>query len=93
MSGGQRFSRLLVIVLCAVAAAYAVDWTVMRVRIAHGTAYGTVMVNELLATPLKGNKVEYDVVGSAPQTCSRSLFPQAGKSACWWLERHTTEWE
>ena len=38
---------------------------------------------------LKGNKVEYDFMGNVPMTCSRSLFPQQGHPACWWLERHS----
>jgi hypothetical protein len=52
-----------------------------------------VQVNQLLATPLKGNKVEYDLMGTVPVTCSRSLFPQQGNPACWWLKRHTSQWE
>ena len=52
-----------------------------------------VQVNQFLATPLKGNKVEYDLMGTVPMTCSRSIFPQKGNPACWWLERHTSQWE
>lgn len=72
---------------------YVGDWAVLRMRISRGTAYGTVQVNQLLATPLKGNKVEYDLIGTVPVTCSRSIFPQQGDSACWWLKRHATQWE
>jgi hypothetical protein len=72
---------------------YVGDWMTLRVRASHGTAYRTVQVNQLLATPLKGNKVEYDLMGTVPMTCSRPIFPQQGNPACWWLERHTTQWE
>jgi hypothetical protein len=72
---------------------YVGDWLVLRVRVSHGTGYGTVQVNQFLATPLKGNKVEYDLMGTGPVTCSRSIFPQQGNPACWWLERHPTQWE
>ena len=72
---------------------YVGDWLVLRIRVSHGTAYRVIQVNQLLATPLKGNKVEYDFMGTAPVTCSRSIFPQQGHPACWWLERHTSQWE
>jgi hypothetical protein len=93
MSYGQKILRSVVVTICLIGLLYVGDWAVMRVRMSHGTAYGTVMVNQLLATPLKGNKVEYDLVGTVQQTCSRSLFPQMGDPACWWLERHPTQWE
>jgi hypothetical protein len=52
-----------------------------------------IQVNQFLATPLKGNKVEYDLMGTVPTTCSHSIFPQQGHPACWWLARHTSQWE
>jgi hypothetical protein len=85
--------RALVGVVGFVVLLYLGDWCVLRVRASHGTAYGTVQVNQFLATQLKGNKVEYDWMGVAPETCSRSIFPQSGNPACWWLERHTSKWE
>ena len=30
---------------------------------------------------------------SSWRTCSHSIFPQQGNPACWWLERHTSQWE
>ena len=72
---------------------YVWDWVLLRIRVSRGTAYDVVQVNQLLATPLKGNKVEYDLMGTVPVTCSRSLFPQQGNPACWWLKRHTSQWE
>lgn len=69
---------------------YLGDWSVFQAR---RKPVGVVQVNQLLATPLKGNKVEYDYMGTSPVTCSRSIFPQQGNPACWWVERHKTEWE
>ncbi len=69
------------------------DWAVFRVRSARGTAFDTVQVEEFLSTALKGNKQEYDYMGTAQVTCARSLFPHGGASACWWVRRHRTEWE
>jgi hypothetical protein len=88
-----RLARLLVALAVAAGVLWVGDWAVLRVRVSHGTAYGVVQVKQFLATPLKGNKVEYDYMGTNPVTCSRSIFPQQGNSACWWLERHSSQWE
>ncbi|WP_348267174.1 hypothetical protein P8936_15355 [Edaphobacter paludis] len=69
---------------------YLGDWVVFQIR--RGPV-GVVQVNQLLATPLKGNKMEYDFMGVVPVTCSRSVFPRRGNDACWWVERHKTQWE
>jgi hypothetical protein len=88
-----RLIRSVVVLAVLSGLLYAGDWLVLRVRVSRGTAYRVVQVNQLLATPLKGNKVEYDLMGTVPVTCSRSIFPQQGNPACWWLERHTSQWE
>ena len=85
--------RVAQILIAALVLLYAGDWTVMRIRLSHGTAFRTVQVNQFLASQLKGNKVEYDWAGTVDEQCSRSVFPQAGSPACWWLERHKTQWE
>ncbi|MEO8736405.1 MAG: hypothetical protein ABI380_07670 [Edaphobacter sp.] len=77
----------------AAALLYLGDFTVLQVRAKHGTAFRTVEVEHLLATPLKGKKVEYDVLGATPERCTRSVLPQEGSPPCWWLERHTTAWD
>ena len=83
-----RLGRLLVAMAVALGVLWMGDWAVLRVRVSRGTAYRTVQVNQFLATPLKGNKVEYDLMGTVPMTCSRSIFPQQGNPACWWLKRN-----
>ena len=88
-----RLVRLMLMLAVLLGLLYLGDWAVLRVRVAHGTAYGVVQVNQFLATPLKGNKVEYDFMGTAPASCSHSIFPQQGNPACWWLERHRSQWE
>jgi hypothetical protein len=85
--------RFILVMAVLAGLLYVGDWLVLRVRSSHGTAYRVIQVNQLLATPLKGNKVEYDLMGTVPMTCSRSIFPQDGNPACWWLERHTAQWE
>jgi hypothetical protein len=89
----RRLGRALVVLAVLLGLLYIGDWAVLRARVSHGTAYRVISVNQLLATPLKGNKVEYDLMGTVPETCSRSIFPQQGNSACWWLEKHTSQWE
>ena len=90
---GERLIQIVVGAVVVLGVLYAGDWLVLRSRVAHGTGYGSVEVNQFLATPLKGSKMEYDFTGTVQQTCSRSIFPQSGYSACWWLERHTTQWQ
>jgi hypothetical protein len=85
-----RFVLVIAVLFCVL---YVGDWVVLRVRISRGTGFGVVQVNQLLATPLKGNKVEFDLMGTVPVTCTRSIFPQQGDPACWWLKRHPTQWE
>jgi hypothetical protein len=88
-----RLLRTVGVLIGLVALVYVGDWVNMQVRVSRGTAFGSVEVNQFLATPLKGNKVEYDLMGTVQQTCSRSVFPQQGNEACWWLERHKSQWE
>jgi hypothetical protein len=95
--GGRKVKRILgrtlIWVIGALAVLYAGDWAVWRVRVARGGGMGTVSVGTLIETPLKGNKVEYDWGGTADVDCSKSLFPQAGSGACWWLRRHNVIYE
>lgn len=81
--------RLLV---AAIIVVYLVDWAVLRIRMTRGTAYGTVQVEEYLSTALKGNKAEYDYLGTTTVPCAHSIFPH-GAAPCWWVERHRTVWE
>ena len=83
----------LKIVLIGSVAVWVSDWAVFRARATRGTAFDSVQVEEYLSTALKGNKQEYDYMGTATVTCVRALFPHGGAPACWWLRRHTTQWE
>ena len=72
---------------------YAGDWLVFAVRSHAGNGYDTVQVQQFLSTALKGNKVEYDYLGTAQVTCAKALFPHGGVNPCWWQRRHTQVWE
>jgi hypothetical protein len=80
------------VLLVAAIVLWVSDWAVFRLRLARGTAFDSVQVDEYLSTALKGNKQEYDYLGTAQVTCARAIFPH-GAPACWWLRRHTTQWE
>jgi hypothetical protein len=81
------------VLLVAAVLLWICDWVVYRLRAARGTAFDSVQVEEYLSTALKGNKQEYDYMGTAEMSCARAIFPHGGAPACWWLRRHTTQWE
>ena len=84
---------LVIGLIGALSVFYVGDWAVWRVRVAMGGGMGMVTVNTIIVLPLKGNKNEYDEGGIANVSCSRSIFPQAGSGACWWLQRHNAIFE
>ncbi len=68
---------------------YPVDWIVWRARSRFGVGMGSVVISDSMAATLKGNHFEVYAPTTAAVACSRSLLPQAGAGACWWMERHT----
>lgn len=84
---------MLLGMLTTLAVVYVGDWAVWRARVARGGGMGTAKVGTLIITPLKGNKEEYDWGGVQTLDCSRSIFPQAGAGACWWLARKGVVYE
>lgn len=80
--------RLVLVLVVAFVAVYGGDWAVFKLR---GSPHSKVTVNRFLSIPLKGNKQEYDYLGTLDVPCSVSLFPQAGESACWQLKRNPNQ--
>ena len=80
--------RGIMVLVAGFAAVYAGDWAVFRLR---GAPSSKVTVSRFVVVPLKGNKKEYDYIGSSDVPCSLSLFPQAGHSPCWQLRRNTNQ--
>jgi hypothetical protein len=80
--------RGLLAVLLLALVAYPVDWAVWRVRVAGGGGMGTVQVDHFTVAELKGVKEDYYPDGTVVVACSRTLYPQGGNDACWWVERH-----
>jgi hypothetical protein len=85
--------RTVVGLIVALALLYVGDWSVWRARVALGGGMGKVSVSEISVAPLKDNKEEYFWNGAEDVECSRSIFPQAGNGACWWLARHKTDFD
>jgi hypothetical protein len=80
--------RVLVVLAAAFVVLYAGDWAVYKLR---GSPQAKVTVNRFITIPLKGNKQEFDYLGSIDAPCSVSFFPQAGLSACWQLRRNPNQ--
>lgn len=80
--------RLVLVVVVAFVAVYCGDWVIFKLR---GSPRSKVTVNRFLSVPLKGNKQEFDYLGTSDVPCSVSLFPQGGQSACWQLRRHANQ--
>jgi hypothetical protein len=89
----ERFAvRILVrglgvLVLLAMLA-YPVDWAIWRTRVAAGGGMGKITVDRFVVAELKGSKEDYYPEGTTVVDCSKSLFPEAGSGACWWIARH-----
>jgi hypothetical protein len=75
--------------LGTLAVLYVGDWAVWRTRVAMGGGVGQVTVSTMTALAMKDGKEAYYWDGTSTVDCSRSIFPQAGSGACWWLARHS----
>ena len=80
--------QVLVVIAVAFVVAYGGDFAVFKLR---GSPQSTVTVNRFVTIPLKGNKQEFDYLGTLDVPCSISLFPQAGQSPCWQLRRNASQ--
>jgi hypothetical protein len=81
-------ARVVVVLVVSFVVVYGGDWAIYKLR---GSPTSTVTVSRYLTVPLKGNKIEYDYLGTADVPCSVSLFPQAGQSPCWHLRRNPNQ--
>jgi hypothetical protein len=80
--------RVVVVLVAGFVATYGGDWAIYKLR---GSPTSTVMVSRFMTVPLKGNKIEYDYIGTVDVACSVSLFSQAGQSPCWRLRRNPNQ--
>lgn len=84
----QKLQTAGFILLVAALLVYPLDWAVWRIRMLAGGGLDQVPISETTAATLKGNRFEIYSQQSTTVTCSRSLLPQAGAGACWWLRAH-----
>jgi hypothetical protein len=77
--------RVVVALVAAFIVLYFGDMAVYKLR---GSPQGHVRVNQTILVPLKGNKQEFDYLGSSDVACSVSIFSQGGEDACWVLRRN-----
>ncbi len=87
----RLFLRVVQGLLTVLVVLYVGDWIVWRVS-AQPQVTSSVQVEQFLRTPLKGQKEEFDYMGTVAQPCVPSLFPHSSESACWWLQRHKIQW-
>lgn len=81
----QRWlQRLVVLLVAGFVVVYVGDWAVYHLR---GSPKSQVTVNRYLSVPLKGNKQEFDYLGSVEAPCAIALFPQGALSPCWQVRR------
>ena len=80
--------RVVVVLAAAFVAVYAGDLAIYKLR---GSPISKVTVNRYVTIPLKGNKQEFDYLGSIDVPCSVSLFSQAGQDPCWQLRRNSNQ--
>lgn len=84
----RRLVRGAVALVAVALFIYPADWLVWKIQTLFGGGMGTVQVSHVTVAELKANKEEYYTDAPDVVPCSRSLFPQGGNSACWWLRRH-----
>ena len=87
---GRWLARAFLAFAVVTLVAYLVDSAVYVLR---GSPTATVTVNRFMGVPLKGEKEEFDYLGSTPTTCAVALFPHNGQDPCWQLRRYPNQWE
>jgi hypothetical protein len=85
--------RILYALLTLFALAYVYDYISVRHRMSAqkpGDPFDVVTYPHLLAIPLKGNKVDYELDAQSPMEtdpCVHSLFPHYWYTPCWYILR------
>jgi hypothetical protein len=87
---GRWLVRVFLMVAAATVVTYAAD---TLIYISRGSPIGSTTVQKFMGIPLKGQKEEYDYLGTAQAPCALALFPHGGHDACWWLRRYPDRWE
>jgi len=89
------WNRIVYAIILLVAIAYGYDYASVRRRMSmkkSGDPFDVVTYPHLLAIPLKGNKVDYELDAQSPmasEPCVHSLFPHYGYTPCWYVLRRS----
>jgi len=87
---GRWVVRIFLALAAATVVTYAADTVTFFFR---GSPTSMITVQKFMGIPLKGQKEEYDYLGSAQVSCAESLFPHGGHDPCWRLRRNPNQWE
>lgn len=87
---GRWLLRALLVLAASFVVAFIGDWSLYHLR---GSPASTVNINRYMGIPLKGQKEEFDFLGTVAMPCSRSLFPQSGLDPCWYMRRNPNQWQ
>ena len=72
------------------ASVWVCDYAVVRYRILKSrNPFGVVKVERYYAVHRKDGRVEFLFQDPEDQACVHSLFPHAGYTPCWYLNRHS----
>jgi hypothetical protein len=80
--------RVAVVLMVGFVAAYGGDWAIFKLR---GSPLAKITVDRYATIPLKGNKSEFDYLGTIDVSCSESLFSQGGQNPCWQVRRNSNK--
>jgi hypothetical protein len=84
-------TRMIYALLMMLALTYGFDYASVRRRMSaqkQGDPFDTISYPHLLAIPVKGNKVDYELDANTPietESCVHSIFPHYGYTPCWYV--------
>ena len=88
-----HLNRFLYALIMLLALAYGFDYASVRRRVnaqKPGDPFDVITYPHVLAIPVKGNKVDYELDAQSPMEsdpCVHSLFPHYGYTPCWYILR------
>ena len=87
--------RIIYALLMILALTYGYDYASVRRRMSaqkSGDPFDSVTYPHVLAIPVKGNKVDYELDATSPietDSCVHSIFPHYGYTPCWYVLRRS----
>jgi len=89
----RLIGRIVALVVLLAALLWTVDWLVLRRRVAqNGDAFGDLEVHYRYAVHLKNKRIEQRAEKETVE-CVHSMFPHYNDTPCWYLKRHTNQFQ